>query len=176
MPDAHRYKLSAISFKPEASSPRSPQKANSYKLNTGSGFTLIEVLLVVAIIAILATIVILAINPARQIGESRNAKRRADLLVILNAVYQYYIDNAELPATIGTGATEICKTGAASCSGMVDLSVLTNNEKYLVSIPIDPEGSNTADGTGYQIYKSSYNRVTVTAPQADLGEVISISR
>lgn len=140
------------------------------------GFTLIEVLLVVAIIAILATIVILAINPARQLGESRNAKRKADLLVILNAVYQYYIDNAELPATIGTGETEICKTGGASCGGMVNLSVLTNTEKYLVSIPLDPEGSNTTDGTGYKIYKSSYNRVTVTAPQADLGEVISIAR
>ncbi|MBI2075091.1 MAG: type II secretion system protein [Candidatus Harrisonbacteria bacterium] len=141
-----------------------------------SGFTLIEVLLVVAIIAILASIVIIAINPARQLSESRNTKRKADVLVILNAVYQYDIDNAELPATIGTGETEICKTGAASCSGLIDLSALTNTERYLISIPIDPLGSTVTGGTGYKIYKTTYNRVRVTAPRAENGAVIFAER
>ncbi len=140
------------------------------------GFTLIEILLVVAIIAILASIVIIAINPARQLSESRNTKRKADILVILNAVYQYDIDNAELPATIGTGGTEICATGAVSCSGLVNLSVLTNSERYVVSIPADPLGSTVTGGTGYNISKSSYNRVTVTAPRAENGASITISR
>lgn len=151
-------------------------KANSYKLKASSGFTLIEVLLVVAIIAILASIVILAINPAQQLADSRNTRRRADVLVIMNAVYQYDIDHAEIPATIGTGETEICKTGAPSCPGMVDLSVLTNNERYLTSIPIDPKGSVTTDGTAYNIFKSSNNRITVTAPRTELGPEISITR
>ena len=57
------------------------------------GFTLLEILLVVAALAILAGIVILAINPTKQLGETRDAQRNSDVNAILNAVYQYSIDN-----------------------------------------------------------------------------------
>src|SRR5580700_5986831 len=110
------------------------------QLSNQKGFTLIEVLLVVAIIAILAGIVILAVNPGKQLGDTRNAERRADVNTILNAVYQYSIDNqGNLPASITTTATDICATGASSCTGLDDLSVLSLNGKYLVAIPGDPQ-------------------------------------
>ncbi len=64
------------------------------------GFTLIEILLVVAAIAILAGIVILAINPGKQLGETRNAQRRSDVTTILNGVYQYSIDTGAVPSAI----------------------------------------------------------------------------
>ena len=146
------------------------------KLFTGNkGFTLIEILLVVAAIAILAGIVILAINPSKQLGETRNAQRRADVNTILNAVYQYALDNnGTIPASIGTGQTEICKTGG-SCATLVDLSVLTLNQKYIVSMPFDPTGSST-NGAGYEIFKTANNRVTVVAPDAEQGATISVTR
>ena len=119
--------------------------------NRQQGFTLIEVLLVVAIIAILAGIVILAINPNKQLGDTRNSQRQADVNTILNATYQYSIDNqGNLPDTITTTATDICPTGA-TCTGTptpVDLSVLTTGGKYLVAMPKDPKTS-TATDTGY---------------------------
>jgi prepilin-type N-terminal cleavage/methylation domain-containing protein len=144
------------------------------KSKNKKGFTLIEILLVVAAIAILAGIVILAINPNKQLGETRNAQRRADVATILNAVYQYSIDNGVLPATITSTSTSICKSGG-SCSGLIDLSVLTTNEKYLTSIPFDPKSS-TVDSTGYQILKTTNNRVTVTASNAEQSAVISVTR
>lgn len=146
------------------------------------GFTLLEILLVVAIIAILAGIVIVAINPTKQLGDTRNAQRRVDVQTIIDAVYQYAIDNdGSLPSVIPTGSTctdsdnEICVTGASSCGGLINLSDLTANQVYLVSIPIDPQ-EDSDYGTGYHIHKNNFGRVTVCAPLVEQGEEIQISK
>lgn len=139
------------------------------------GFTLLEILLVVAAIAILAGIVIIAINPNKQLGDTRNAQRRTDVNTILNAVYQYSIDNnGTLPSTITTTATAVCQ--AAPCTSLIDLSVLTASEKYLVAIPKDPLITTTTGTAGYTIVKSANGRVTVAAPSAEQGATISVTR
>jgi type IV pilus assembly protein PilA len=139
------------------------------------GFTLLEILLVVAAIGISAGIVILAINPNKQLGQTRNAQRQTDVTTILNAVYQYSLDNdGTLPTAITTSAQEICKTGG-TCTGLADLGVLTTNEEYLTAIPTDPTGSST-NGAGYEILKTANNRVTVSAPDAEQGATISVTR
>jgi type IV pilus assembly protein PilA len=144
-------------------------------MNYKKGFTLLEILLVVAALSILAGIVILAINPTKQLADTRNAQRWVDVGTILNAVYQYTIDNkGVLPATITTTATEICKTGAASCTGFISLVTLTDSGKYVVSMPIDPSGSAT-NGIKYTIVKTADGRITVAAPAAE-GTTISVTR
>jgi len=151
------------------------------KMMKQKGFTLLEILLVVAIIAVLAGIVILAINPTKQLAESRNAQRRADVNTILSAVYQYTIDGNALPTDITTTATEICavnpETTANECDSLVDLNALLVNEEYLVSIPLEPVAASRAtNATGYDISASANGRVTVAADGAEESATISVTR
>lgn len=141
-----------------------------------SGFTLIEVLLVVAIIAILAGIVILAVNPSKQLADTRNSQRRSDVNTIINAIYQYSIDNnGNLPASVTITSQDICTTGAASCTGLADMTVLTANGKYLVAMPKDPSNGD-ATNTKYTVVKDTNGRVTVAAPDAEQGATIAVTR
>lgn len=147
------------------------------------GFTLIELLVVIGVLAILLTITLIAINPQRQFQQSNNTKRTSDVNQILNAVYEYAADNrGTLPAGIGTTVTAISNTGtgAAFCSALVPT--------YLAALPADPLTNNgapvtetgcTAVGgydTGYTIIQTTANRVTVSAPLAELQAVISVTK
>ena len=145
-----------------------------------AGFTLLEVLLVVAVIALLAGIVIVAINPGKNLGDSRNAERSADVNTIINGVYQYSLDNnGTLPASITTTAKEICETDVATCPGtLADLSDLSDAGKYLVAIPNDPQCPTACatDGVGYTIMKDANGRLTVAAPDAEQGKTITVTK
>lgn len=151
---------------------------------TERGFTLIEVLVVIGIIAILAGIVVVAINPARQFAQANNSQRWSNVNAILNAVHQYGVDNrGALPLGLAstTVATEICKAGIASTTcttnGFVDLSMLVPT--YIVSIPSDPRGGiDTTYGSGYKINVTSTTsgRILVSATQAELAQSISVER
>ncbi len=155
-------------------------KAKTKKLD--SGFTLIEILLVIALIALLAGIVVIAVNPAKQLADGRNVRRQTDVNTILNAIHQYAIDNNAFPSGINSsddcqssGSNSICRTGASTCSGLTDLSDLTENQKYLPSIPVDPQ-STDANDTGYYVVKNSNKRIIVCSPSAENGQVIKITR
>jgi type IV pilus assembly protein PilA len=159
------------------------------KKSNSRGFTLLEILLVVAIIAILAGIVIIAINPARQLALTRNAQRLSALREIDSAMQQYYIDNGAYPASsTPTTLTEICNTGATSspsgiaCGTLIDLSILVPT--YIPAIPVDPGGPAIAfiptaqavtNGTGFKITVDTTGRsVILTATNAELGTKIGV--
>lgn len=150
------------------------------------GFTLLEVLLVVALIAILAGIILVAIKPAERIRQANDAQRQADVATILNAVYQFAIDNnGSLPE--GEGGTPTLSAtkyhiglGSSSCdtdcgaSGQVEDGAncidltddLVSDGGYLASIPINPglgDASFSADRTGYYISTASNGTVTVAS-------------
>jgi len=54
------------------------------------GFTLIELIIVMAVIGILATAVLAAINPIEQLKKGRDTGKKADSAEFLNATERYY--------------------------------------------------------------------------------------
>lgn len=134
---------------------------------------MIELLLVIGIIAILASIVIVAINPTRQIGSARDAERRANLDQILTAVYQYAVDhNGDFPPELSSKEQEIC-VHDTPCEGVTIQSL---QEKYLPILTRDPLADRDNGGTNYFISLGEDRRVTVTAPGAEENPPLRIIR
>ena len=156
------------------------------KLRTNQkGFTLVEVLIVIGILAVLVAIVLIAVNPQQQFREANNTARKADVNAILNAISSYAADNnGSLPAGITSTDKNITSTAGATNVDLCTLLVPT----YIADLPLDPltgtespagsvctDASATYD-TQYSVKSSSGNRVTVSAPDAELSQTINVTR
>ena len=107
-----------------------------------TGFTLVELLIVVAIIGLLATGVLMVMNPSTYFRNSRDARRKSDLQSIRTAVELFYAGNSSYP-TSGLGMQlDLQAIGSGSwVSGSVT---------YLQKTPVDP-----SSGAGYCYNKTA---------------------
>ena len=153
-----------------------------------AGFTLIEILVVIGIIAILAAVVIIAINPGRQFAQARNSQRLSNVNSLLNAIGQNIADNKGVFTCSGTPMyfTGTAATISKSATDLRRCIVPT----YISEIGVDPiTGSNTcvdtagtgdcATGsytTGYTIATTTSGRYVVAAPNSELEVPTSVSR
>lgn len=88
------------------------------KLMLRKGFTLVELLIVIALLGAIAVIVIAAINPIEQANKARDARYEADASQMVSAIERYYASNSAFPwmtvdsATYTTAGIEFPYTDA----------------------------------------------------------------
>ena len=149
--------------------------------NKRGGFTLIEILVVIGIIAILAAVVLIAINPARQFSQANNSQRASNVNAILNGIGQFIADNRGDTPTLPAAGDPAEEIGATLCGELVP--------DYLPSLPTDPasdsDGAGVAEAdcvalaandVGYEVEVDADGRITVSAPDAELGDTIEVTR
>lgn len=130
--------MSEINLKPKAKNRKSVDR----------GFTLIELIITVAILAILVSIVVVALNPAEQLQRARDARRIADLDAIKTSLNLYLAQatgtinmsgdstpNNRCVGGAGTDTTFANSAGATDVQGLVAIATSTG-QSVATSAPV----------------------------------------
>lgn len=128
-------------------------------MRNNKGFTLVELLIVVAIIGILAGAVLIVINPTELIRRSNDSKRLADLDTLSKALNLATADG-EIALIACTGTCTSLGSAAVDGTGYVTFTVpdgQTGLGKYLSTLPIDPVNDSTR-GLFYEFQAESTNQ------------------
>ncbi len=89
------------------------------------GFTLVELLIVIALIAILSVAVLATINPIEQTNKARDAKFRNDAAEVLAALERYYASQNAYPWNTGVG-----ETIAGAVDPGTEIALVSNTELF----------------------------------------------
>lgn len=129
-----------------------------------SGFTLVELIIVIAIIVIIAAVMLLAIDPFRRLSGANDARRQRNANQFTAALNQHLVDRERMPGdkTIPAGeanAIAICRlrSSGADCVNLDDIL-----PTYLSCIPFD-SAETTAGFSGYKVFQFGGSLSVVSA-------------
>lgn len=123
----------------------------------------------------------------------RNEKRRADLEILLKALYRYFVDSRGVhSALVGDIPHELCVnpinristvasttevavvvTPVLPCDTFINISYLSPS--YITSIPRDPQLATSSVFTGYTITRSENNDIVLAAKSPEDGASIRVT-
>jgi prepilin-type N-terminal cleavage/methylation domain-containing protein len=152
------------------------------KMRNRNGMTLVEILVTVAIIAIVVGVGLFVMNPAGQLASARNTERQNHLQAIMIAVRQNIADATNGAFSCSSGLLPTSTKTMASATGSYNIAPCLV-PVYLQAMPFDPLASsghytsNADYNTGYTIMQNaSTGQITLGAPSAELNKSISIIR
>lgn len=148
-----------------------------YKYSYKRGFTLLEVLIVIGILAVLAAAVLVAVNPTRQFKIARDTQRLANVNAIANAISQ----NMSEHKGVFTCENELLSTSSIISTAGADIAPCLVPE-YISQLPVNPgvDGAEFVSvenyNTGYEVLRNpTTGRITVSAV-GELEAVIKAER
>ena len=137
----------------------------------------------VAIVAIIAGVAFMVINPSQQLAQSRNSERLLHVQTIMNAVRQNIADQGNESFACASGSLPTSTARMTSVAGAGNYNIAPCLvPTYLYTLPFDPSASsshytsNTDYDLGYNIMIASSGQVTISAPYAELGKTVSVTR
>jgi len=120
--------------------------------NSKKGFTLLELLIVIAIIAILSVVLIVALNPAETLRKTRDSQRISDLSSLKTALSIYVTTIAD-PLLDNTAGNTLCVGGSGS-------------DSIWYSVPTGAPGEAITDAGPFGGMLTAVQRATNTAASA----------
>jgi len=135
------------------------------KVVDNKGFTLMQLIVSVSVLAILATSVFFVLNSSARLGKAKDIKRYEDITAIAKAIELYQLDNGSLPTSFTTSTISssdkvvLCSSAdSLTCDGLTTSCLVVDDVDFLDtyfggSLPVDPDKTDTTD-TGYYITRS----------------------
>jgi prepilin-type N-terminal cleavage/methylation domain-containing protein len=119
------------------------------------GFTMIELLIVIAVLGILAVAVLAAINPIEQINRGRDTGSRSDAEQLLSAIDRYYAGKGFYPWSDGASSLNTSTFGS-------DPDALISLDSADITIGDDdlPLLNNVSSGGSAEVKESFITRIT----------------
>lgn len=130
-----------------------------------SGFTLVELLIVISVMGVLAGGVMVAINPADKINAANDVRVQSDISSVASALQTFFVNNNGLyPDGIslppGSGGSASSGGNGGNATSVLGGSYGLVASKDLGSFPIPPSGY----GTSYTYYWSN----SIASPRAKI--------
>jgi type II secretory pathway pseudopilin PulG len=127
-----------------------------------ASFTLIELLIVIGIVAVLSVVVIVILNPAQLLAQSRDSTRLNDLASLNTALALFQTDNAG--ASLGTANTVyVSLADSSSTCGNLRLPALPSGWNYNC---VSTTTLRNTDGTGW--IPLNFNSISARSPLSSL--------
>ncbi len=115
---------------------------------TTKGFTLIELLIVIGILAILATTVVLVLNPAQILAETRDTQRISDLGVVQSAIGLYFATASNISVHASWNGATQNTVGACSDQTTPNFWASVSNAVF-TGLSLHANQGRSVDGTGW---------------------------
>lgn len=102
------------------------KESRNFRNKKSSGFTIIELLVTIAIIAVLSSIIMVVLSGTKE--KSRDARRVSDIHEIQNALNLYFTDNNRFPII----------NPSVDITGSDAFSIEMKNAGVIPIVPVDP--------------------------------------
>jgi type IV pilus assembly protein PilA len=143
------------------------------KVKDLKGFTLIEILIVIGLIAVLAAVTIIALNPTASFERQRNSERQTEMAQIHTGYNRWVAEGNSATLTSGGNPLPTCAGTILTSHGVAFTSI--NIFPTLTAGGYVPAGITDPETGDYRVCAATNAQLTLFAPQTD-GTIVTMTR
>jgi prepilin-type N-terminal cleavage/methylation domain-containing protein len=118
---------------------KTPFKLSFKNIADNQGFTILELLVVIAVMALLSAALVLMLRPSEMLQKGRDNRRVSDLSKLDRLISEYKVDKGIFPDSEDTlRASNVLPAGSTDLTKVNTGWILANLSSYTTTLPIDP--------------------------------------